>query len=126
MEGKARILVYGFSAEEQRRIDEGLASLGVPPALKARPEQGGVVLRRILAGQSPEAAAETAGKVGRKPLVLFHNISDSGVRALLGFFREKARGRPLFAVSTPTSLDWTLEELLAHLEQERAALEEDR
>ena len=126
MEGKARILVYGFSAEEQRRIDEGLASLGVPPALKARPEQGGVVLRRILAGESAAAATEAAEDVGRKPLVLFHNISDSGVRALLGFFREAARGRPLFAVSTPTSLEWTLEELVAHLEQERAALEEGR
>jgi hypothetical protein len=29
-------------------------------------------------------------------------------------------------VSTLTSLDWTLEELVAHLEQERAALEEGR
>ena len=126
MEGKARILVYGFSAEEQRRIDEGLASLGVPPALKARAGQGGVVLRRILAGESPAAAAQAppAGGGPRDPLVLFHNISDSGVRALLGFFREAASGRPIFAVSTPTSLDWTLEELAAHLERERAVLEE--
>ena len=125
MEGKARILVYGFSAEEQRRIDEGLASLGVPPALKARPEQGGVALRRILAGESPAAAQAPPAEGGRRdPLVLFHNISDSGVRALLGFFREAASGRPIFAVSTPTSLDWTLEELAAHLERERAMLEE--
>jgi hypothetical protein len=128
MAGKSRILVYGFSAEEQRRIDEGLASLGVPPALQARPEQGGVVLRRILAGEIPQAGARAAPAEGgrRDPLVLFHNISDSGVRALLGFFRERVRGRPLFAVSTPTSLDWTLEELVAHLQQERAALEEGR
>ena len=128
MEGKARILVYGFSAEEQRRIDEGLASLGVPPALKARAEQGGVVLRRILAGESPAAAEEAPPAEGgrRDPLVLFHNISDSGVRALLSYFREAARGRPLFAVSTPTSLDWTLEELVAHLVEERSALEEGR
>jgi hypothetical protein len=125
MEGKARILVYGFSAEEQRRIDEGLASLGVPPALKARAEQGGVVLRRILAGESPAAAQAPPAEGGRRdPLVLFHNISDSGVRALLGFFREAAGRRPIFAVSTPTSLDWTLEELVAHLERERAVLEE--
>ena len=125
MEGKARILVYGFSAEEQRRIDEGLASLGAPPALKARAEQGGVALRRILAGESPAAAQAPPAEGGRRdPLVLFHNISDSGVRALLGFFREAASGRPIFAVSTPTSLDWTLGELVAHLERERAMLEE--
>jgi hypothetical protein len=130
MEGKARILVYGFSAEDQRRIDEGLASLGVPPALKARrPEQGGLVLRRVLAGESPAAPEREASPAEggtREPLVLFHNISDSGVRALLGFFREAARGRPIFAVSTPTSLDWTLEELVVHLLEERTALEEGR
>jgi hypothetical protein len=128
MEGKARILVYGFSAEVERRIDEGLASLGVPPALKVRPGQLGLALRRILAEEEGPAAAkaEASEGGGREPLVLFHNISDSGVRALLGFFREAAPGRPLFAVSTPTSLDWTLEELAAHLEQERAALEKGR
>jgi hypothetical protein len=127
MEGKARILVYGFSAEVERRIDEGLACLGVPPTLKARPGQGGLALRRILAEEQGPAAAAEAAEGGRgEPLVLFHNVSDSGIRALLGFFREAAPGRPLFAVSTPTSLDWTLEELVAHLEQERAALEEGR
>lgn len=129
MEGKARILVYGFSAEDQRRIDEGLASLGVPPALQAGPGQSGLALRQILAGETPPApggGAAPAVSGRRAPLVLFHNISDSGVRALLDFFRGAVSVRALFAVSTPTSLDWTLEKLVAHLEQERAALEEGR
>jgi Domain of unknown function (DUF3783) len=125
MEGKAKILVYGFTGEEQRRIDDGLASLGIPPALKARPGQGAEALRRILAEEGPQTAdpgTETAGE----RLVLFHGVSDAGVQALMRFFRGAVAGRPIFAVTTPTSIDWTLGQLLAHLVEERAALEGGR
>jgi hypothetical protein len=125
MEGKAKILVYGFSGEEQRRIDDGLASLGLPPAQKARPSQGGETLRKILAKEAPQAAS-AAAETDRGRLVLFHNVSDPGVQALMRFFRGAVAGRPIFAVTTPTSLDWTLGELLAHLVEERAALEGGR
>jgi len=131
MEGKAKILVYGFSVEEQRRIDDGLAAFGAPPALKVRPGQGGVVLRRILAGKGPAGAGPETPPAAGEPaaqerLVLFHNLSDSGVQALLRFFREAVGSRPIFAVTTPTSIDWTLGRLLAHLMEERAALEKGR
>jgi hypothetical protein len=48
------------------------------------------------------------------------------VQALMRFFRETGDGRPIFAVVTPTSSDWTLGQLLAHLVEERAALEKGR
>jgi hypothetical protein len=132
MEGKARILLFGFSEEEARRIDGGLAALGVPPALKLRSGQAGMVLRRILAGEGSAApaaaeASEASGEpVPQERLVLFHNISDAGVQALMRFFRETAASHPIFAVVTPTSIDWTLGQLLAHLVEERAALEKGR
>jgi hypothetical protein len=129
MEGKARILLFGFSEEEARRIDGGLAALGVPPALKLRSGQAGMVLRRILAEDGPAAVEgpKASGEpVPQERLVLFHNISDAGVQALMRFFRETAASHPIFAVVTPTSIDWTLGQLLAHLVEERAALEKGR
>jgi len=131
MEGRSKILVYGFSVEEQRRIDDGLALLGAPPALKVRPGQGGVVLRRILAGEGPAAGEPGTPPAAGQPaalerLVLFHNVTDAGVQALLRFFREAVGSRPIFAVTTPTSIGWTLGRLLAHLVEERAALEKGR
>jgi hypothetical protein len=77
---KAKILVFGFTAEEQRRLDDGLAAIGVPPVVRLRPSQARVSLRGILR-------------------------------------------RPIFAVVTPTSSEWSLAELLEHLVAERAALE---
>ena len=122
MEGKARILAFGFTAEEERRIDEGLAAIGVPAPLKLRPGHGGLTLRSILegAGEAPEAAD---ARPGAERLVLFHNLSDAGVQTLMRFFRKTCDGRPIFAVVTPTSIDWTLAFLLEHLLEERAALD---
>lgn len=55
--------------------------------------------------------------------MLFQNISDAGVQTLMRFFRGASGRRPIFAVVTPTSIDWTLADLLAHLLEERAVLE---
>jgi len=48
---------------------------------------------------------------------------DAGVQTLMRFFRGASGRRPIFAVVTPTSIDWTLADLLAHLLEERAVLE---
>jgi Domain of unknown function (DUF3783) len=122
MEGKARILVFGFAAEEQLRIDEGLAAIGLPAPLRLGPGQASQTLRSILEdGRS--ASEDRSGFAPPEPTVLFHNVSDGGVQALMRFFRQASRRRPIFAVVTPTSIEWTLAELLGHLHAERAALE---
>ena len=122
MEGKARILAFGFTSAEELRIDEGLAALGVPAPLKLHQGHGGLTLRSILEGaaEAPEAAED---RPGAERLVLFHNVSDAGVQSLMRFFRQTCDGRPIFAVVTPTSIDWTLAFLLEHLLEERAALD---
>jgi len=125
MDGKARILVFGFTGEEQRRIDEGLAGLGVPAAVRLRPGQASVTLRDILEG-GQDGPGEAGQLTAPEPLVLFHNVSDGGVQFLMRFFREASGRRPIFAVVTPASIEWTLAELLGHLQAERAALEAGR
>jgi hypothetical protein len=122
MEGKARILAFGFSPAEEARIDEGLAALGVPAPLKLQPGHGGLTLRSILEGAG-EAPVASDGLTSSERLVLFHNVSDAGVQGLMRFFRQTSGGRPIFAVVTPTSIDWTLGFLLEHLREERAALD---
>ncbi len=118
---KAKILIFGFTAAEQRRIDEGLAAIGVPAAVKLRPSQAAMRLRSILeeGRDGPEDSGELAAP---QPLVLFHNVSDGGVQALMPFFRQASGRRPIFAVVTPTSSEWTLAQLVGHLQAERAAL----
>ena len=119
MEGKARILIYGFSEEEAARIDAALGAVGVPGAARLRATQGQVVLSEIIehdrdgteSFDSPEA------------LVLFFNVSEAGIRTLIPCIRNLQVRRPIFAMVTETSYGWTLAQLLEHLAEERAAVE---
>lgn len=119
MQGKARVLIYGFTAEEGQLIDAALASVGVPRTTKLRPSQGHVVLSEIILhdreGEGGFACPER--------LVLFHNLSDGGIRTLIPYIRKLDIPRPIFAVVTETSYRWTLAELLEHLVEEKRAFE---
>jgi hypothetical protein len=119
MSERARILTFGFTSDEQARIDESLVALGVPSTTQLKAEQGQVVLKDII----------DRGTVGqqrfncRERLVLFHNISDAGLRSLIQMFKAFEVPRPIFAVVTETSINWTLEQLMEHLVEEKRAHE---
>ena len=119
MEGKARILIYGFSAEDGERIDAALAEVGVPPTTKLRSTQGHVELAEIIAHDvdGPE------GFSCSEALVLFYNVSEAGIRTLIPYIRNLEIPRPIFAMVTETSYRWTLARLLEHLIEEKRGVE---
>jgi hypothetical protein len=55
--------------------------------------------------------------------VLFHNVSDVGVRSLMQVFKSLEIPKPIFAVVTKTSIEWTLSYLMEHLIEEKRAHE---
>ena len=120
MEGKARILIYGFSPEEGARIDAALAAKGVPAATRLRPTQGDVVLADIIAHDREGSE----GPVSVEPVVLFFNVSEAGIRTLIPYIRSLEIPRPIFAMVTETSYRWTLAQLLEHLAEEKRAVEQ--
>jgi hypothetical protein len=115
MNDKAKILIFGFSAEEQRLIDEHLVALGIPAPTRLEKRHGKVVIGDIL----------RQGKIGEEELdcderlVLFFNLSDGGVRSLIQVFKSIEIPKPIFAVVTETSITWTLEQLMSHLIEEK-------
>ena len=76
MREKAKTLVFGFSAEELRRIDERLVAIGIPAPTRLEKRHGKIVIGDIL----------RQGKIGEEEfdcderLVLFFKLSDGGVR----------------------------------------------
>jgi hypothetical protein len=124
---RARLLVFGFGAEEQACIDAALAEAGAPPATRIRPNQRSLVLGEIIraAAQEPGGGGQSPAQPGsgEPPLVLFHNLTDAGITALMGLVRQLPVPRPIFAVVTPTSITWTVEELVEHLLEEQRAFE---
>lgn len=130
MSDRARVLVFGFTEEEAARVDEVLGAAGAPPATRIRPGQRNVVLGEIIRAEAQGPGHEPCGgpqpPPGEKeepPVVLFHNLSDTGITTLMRLVRQLPVARPIFAVVTPTSITWTLENLIEHLVQEQQAFE---
>jgi hypothetical protein len=116
---KARVLTFGYTDTEQERIDQRLSEIGVPPPARLERRHGSVVIGDIL----------RQGAIGdeefdcRERLVLFHNLSDAGVRSLMQVFKSLEIPKPIFAVVTETSITWTLRQLMEHLIEEKRAHE---
>ena len=119
MKHKAKILTFGYTDTEQKRINERLAEIGVHPPTRLEKRHGSVVIGDIL----------RKGKIGteefdcQERLVLFYNLSDGGVRSLMQVFKSLGIPKPIFAIVTETSMTWTLEQLMEHLIEEKRAHE---
>jgi len=119
MKQKAKILTFGYTEEEQKRIDEYLSEIGVPPPTRLEKRHGSVVIGDILR----EGAIGTEEFDCPERLVLFYNLSEAGVRSLMRVFKSLEIPRPIFAIVTKTSITWTLQQLMEHLIEEKQAHE---
>jgi hypothetical protein len=119
MSDKARLLIYGFSDSQYQRIEQRLAQIGVPAPARLERRHGSAVIGDVL----------RRGTVGAEELdcderlVLFYKVSDAGVSSLMRVFKSLEVPKPIFAVVTPTSITWTLAELMQHLIEEKRAHE---
>jgi hypothetical protein len=119
MSDKARILTFGYTDSEQKRINERLAEIGVPAPTRLENRHGSVVIGDIL----QEGAIGVEGFDCHERLVLFYNLSEAGVRSLMQVFKSVQIPKPIFAVVTETLITWTLEQLMEHLIEEKRAHE---
>ena len=119
MKQKAKILTFGYTEEEQKRIDEYLSEIGVPPPTRLEKRHGSVVIGDILR----QGTLGTEEFDCQDRLVLFYNISEAGVRSLMQILKSLEIPKPIFAMVTETSITWTLEQLMEHLIEEKRAHE---
>jgi hypothetical protein len=122
MGDKARIYTFGFTVEESKRIAAGLEELNVPPPIAIARNQWQVTIGDII--DNNRHGSEKTDCSER--LILFFNISDRGINALIQYFKGLAVPQPIFAVVTDNSIKWTLSQLMDHLLAERNALDENR
>ena len=105
------ILLIGFSEDEVRAVRE-LFEFGVFEV----PEYcGDWVLQEIV--DKAETLSGSSHWHLRK-FVIMHNLSNEEIKAVMGRIRPLIRGRGIFATTTPTSLEWKLEDLLRELMEE--------
>ncbi|MBC2580912.1 DUF3783 domain-containing protein [Clostridium sp. DJ247] len=116
MENNKIALIYGLD-EEEKQLIYGLLTKNNLPIYKVIDESmGKMKVKDILSGLKLEVYN---AHLPKEKVVLFNNFDDQELNDMIIGIREGFKIRPIIAVVTETSIDWSFEYLLEHLIEER-------
>lgn len=120
MFGPSKIVVCGFSPEDQKKFLDMLASLGATklPVVFPTDDQSEMLVGDIL--ELPDRSGEGAMSALARAVVL-SGLTEVQLHAILRTYRETGMPTPLWATLTEVSVNWPLSELLKELAVEREA-----
>lgn len=116
------MILYNFTPNELGHIQNVARLTGIRDQIILRPNQSQTIIRDILDDQFIEGEV---GKVLDKTIIL-NAVSTQKMNAFLEALKKYRMPRPLIAVVTSHSINWTLEELLMNLREEREALKNNK
>lgn len=115
---RACMLMYNFSQQEVKQIQNVARLTGITDCILLSPSHGENTIRNILDSKIEQSEIEG---IKDKAIILNH-ISPTRMQAFIEGLKKCRIKRPLIAVVTETSIEWTLDELLKNLASERAAI----
>jgi hypothetical protein len=119
MDKQSRFLVWNYTTEEKLKLDTHLKAIGAPFAQTIEKTQGYLTLREIIDADARSGEAFASDE----RVILFYNIPQNGVFFLINSFKQTDLPPPIYAVVTEHSINWSLNELLEHLVEERDKLQ---
>jgi len=122
MDTSPRVLLWGFSREEQNRIQQFLMELNAPPAVMIERKQGHLKVHDIL---FTDLRAEDEFASDEK-VMLFFNVQADSIKGIMQAFKNMDIPRPIFAMVTQQSIDWKFSYLVEHLVEERDFIQRRR
>jgi hypothetical protein len=123
--GPRKLLLCGFGAEAQKKFDTvlGTAGLADVPKVWVTTEQGAAPLADLL----ELVAGSGVGTSSNLPrAVIVAGITEAQLIGLMTVCKKSGMQQTLWAVLTPVSEQWTVEQLLAELAREREALQKKK
>ena len=123
--GPRRLLLCGFGGESQKKFETILGMVGLTDVSKVwvTTEQGAAAL----AGLLELADGSGAGLPSALPRsVIVAGITEAQLISLMTVCKKSGMQQALWAVLTPVSEKWTVEQLLAELVREREALQKKK
>ncbi|MDP4091042.1 MAG: DUF3783 domain-containing protein [Bacillota bacterium] len=116
MDNNKCILTYGFNEEERILVNSIKEEESLPEIRLITPSMTSMTLRNIIEGIKLEILSKP---LPEEKVMIFNNLSDNELDRAIKSIRSRMKTRPILAVVTPTSIDWTLADLLEHLIEER-------
>lgn len=110
------ILVYGFNEEEKTLINNTKEAENLPSIRIITASMASMTIRNIIEGIKLEVLSKP---LPEEKVMVFNNLSDNELDRAIKSIRSNLQTKPIMAVVTPTSINWTFADLLEHLIEER-------
>lgn len=110
------ILIYGFNEEEKAILHNIKKEEALPEYKTVSDTMTLMTLRNIIEGIKLELVSKP---LTEEKVIIFNNLSDNELDRAIKSIRSNLQTKPILAVVTPTSIDWTFADLLEHLIEER-------
>lgn len=115
---RACVMVVNFNKKEGLLIKNICGFTGIRDCIFLDKSNGNALIKDILEDNiSSDCEAGPLNKA-----IVFNNIPNLKINSYLESLKKMRINRPLTAMVTETSMDWTLNNLVDNLEQERKAL----
>lgn len=112
------IMLYQFNDQEIKQIKNVARMIGIKECIELQSKHGGCTLREILDDQMNETEEAS---VKEKTIILNH-IAPARMSMFIDTLKKYRMRRPIIAVITEQSIEWTLSHLLINLVNERVAI----
>ncbi|WP_122638921.1 DUF3783 domain-containing protein [Romboutsia sp. Marseille-P6047] len=112
------IMIVNFNKKESTLIKNICGFIGVRDCIFLDKTNGNAIIKSILDNDISSDCED--GFVNKA--VIFNNIHNKKINSFLESLKKMRINRPLTAMVTETSIDWTLNNLLYNLIEERKAL----
>ncbi|KGK89259.1 hypothetical protein DP68_04695 [Clostridium sp. HMP27] len=116
LENDKMILIYGLNEQESNAFKKIASEYNLPKHKIIKNDMGKMTIRDILDGLNLEVFNVD---LPEEKIILFNNFTDEQLKYTINLIRETFDFSPILAVITPTSIEWTFENLLEHLIEER-------
>jgi hypothetical protein len=114
MDTSPRILQWGFSAEENEKLDAFLQELSAPPLVTIDPDQGHLAVHEILFSDK-----RSMGRfISDQKVVLFYNVPPEVIHRIMSESKKRDLPKPIYAMVTRENITWNFSDLVAHLKKE--------
>ncbi len=110
------LLIYGFNQDEKEKLEKIKEEEGLGKIIEITDTMTSMTVRNLIDGLHLEVLAKA---LPQEKVILFNNLSDKELEASIKSIRGSVGGHPIFAIVTPTSIEWTFADLLEHLIEER-------
>ncbi|ELC8441481.1 DUF3783 domain-containing protein [Clostridium perfringens] len=117
-EGRSCVILYNFGNKELKKIQNFSRIMGIKDQIVLSSKNGEETLKNIL----EDSMENIEGDGVKERAIIFNAIAPGKVHIFLENLKKLGIQRPLVAVVTETSINWTMDTLVKNLIAERRAM----